>query len=225
MREKYLWIVITALTLLAIGEACYIYEGKAVAREISQQPPVQTDLVHQTHTEKADESRQQELEKWRAKVREQINQGFPLLERDFDVFFGDRFFTGSPDPFIEMERLRKQLSNQFRDKEKTLFDGYWDKMGQFRTETARTGWEVTLTILVPGLAAKTADISIAEGRIKLSFSARTVSEEKRGGGLVRRESSQTYIKIMPVPEDAEAGTGKVEIEGEQVKIKFRRKGN
>lgn len=231
MREKYLWLAISVLAALTLGQACYIYEEKAVAKEFMEdQPPVQPDLHLQGHSDKAFDAQQQEFEKWRGKVREQINQGFPLLERDFDVFFGDRFFTGRPNPFAEMERLRKQLSGEFRDYDRTLFDGYWDKwfeqrmrLGQFKTEVGRTDKEVTLTIRLPGLAAGTADVNIKEGIIKLSFKAGSVSGHKSSGSLIRRESSESYVKILPVPEDAVPGTGKVQLDGELVKIKFQRK--
>lgn len=233
MREKYLWLAISVLTALTLGQACYIYEEKAVAKEFMEdQPPVQPELHQQEHSAKAFDAQQQEFEKWRVKVREQINQGFPLLERDFDVFFGDRFFTGRANPFAEMERLRKQLSGEFRDYDRTLFDGYWDKwfeqrmrLGQFKTEVSRTESEVTLGIRLPGLTAGTADVSINEGMIRLSFQARAVSENKSAGGLMKRESSETYVKILPVPGDALAGTGKVQIDGEVVKIKFERRKN
>ncbi len=232
MREKYLWLAIAVLTVLTMGQACYIYEGKAVAKDITEQPPVEPEIHQMGHAEKASDSQWEELEKWRRTVREQINQGFPLSDRDFDVFFGDRFFTSRQNPFAEMERVRKQMSGEFRDSDKTLFDKYWEKwfeqrmmIDQFKAEISRTDKEITLTIQLPGLAAETAEISITNERIKLSFEAKAASERKTAGGLLRRESSQSYIKILPVPADAAAGTGKTEIEGDKVRIKFARKGN
>lgn len=233
MREKYLWLAISVLTALTLGQACYIYEEKAVAKEfMNDQPPGQPELHLQGHSDKAFDAQQEEFAKWRGKVREQINQGFPLLERDFDVFFGDRFFTGRADPFAEIERLRRQLSGEFRDTDKTLFDGYWDKwfeqrmrLGRFKTEVSRTDREVILAIRLPGLAAGTADVNIKEGIIKLSFQARSAAGHKSAGSLIKRESSESYVKILPVPEDAIPGTGEVLIDGELVKIKFGRRMN
>ena len=232
MREKYLWLAISVLTALTFGQACYIYEGKAFAKDIMEQPPLQPEIHRGAHAEKAYEAQWEELEKWRRKVREQINQGFPLLEPDFDVFFGERFFAGRPNPFAEMERVRKVMSGEFRDSDKTLFDSYWDKwfeqrmmIDQFKAEISRTDKEITLTIQLPGLTAKTADISITNERIKLSFEAGAASGHKIAGGVLRKDSSQSYVKILPVPADAEPGSGKAEIEGEAVKIKFARKKN
>lgn len=33
MREKYLWLAIIFLVLVTLGQACFIYEQSAVARE------------------------------------------------------------------------------------------------------------------------------------------------------------------------------------------------
>ncbi|MDP2867153.1 MAG: hypothetical protein Q8O90_13010 [Elusimicrobiota bacterium] len=231
MREKYLWLAISVLTVLTLGQACYIYEDRAVAKEfMDEQPPGQPDIHLQGHAEKAFDAQQEEFEKWRGKVREQINQGFPLSDRDFDIFFGDRFFTGRASPFTEMERLRRQLSGEFRDSDKTLFDGYWDKwfeqrmrLGRFKTEIGRTDKEVTLTISLPVLAGGTADVNIKEGRIKLSFLAKSASEHKSAGSLIKKVASESHVKIIPVPNDAVPGTGKVQIDGELVRIKFERR--
>ncbi|MBI4350595.1 MAG: hypothetical protein HY550_04085 [Elusimicrobia bacterium] len=230
MREKYLWLAISVLTALTLGQACYIYEEKAGATELYEQPPVQPEIHLKGHAEKAFDAQQEEFEKWRRRVREQIDQGYQLLDRDFDLFFGDGFFAGRAEPFAEMERVRRRVAGEFRDQERTLFDGYWEKwfeqrlkMGPFRTEIVRTSREVTMIIHVPGLAAKTADISVTDERIRLTFSAKTVAEEKRAGGLIKKGSVQTYIKLMPVPDDAAGGTGKVEIDGERVTIRFERK--
>lgn len=226
MREKYLWLAIIFLTLITVGQACFIYEQSAVANELSP-PPVRPEIHKAGHAKQAADSQWEELEKWRGKVRGQLSRGVPLRDPDFDLFFDDSFFMFRLRPFYDIERIRRQLSEEFPEPEKNLFDSYWDawfarrlRMGQFKTETARTGNEVVLTIHVPGLAAKTADINITEERIKMSFSAKTSSEEKSAGGLVRKESSQSYVKILPLPVDAEPGTGKVEVTGDRVEIKF-----
>jgi HSP20 family molecular chaperone IbpA len=99
------------------------------------------------------------------------------------------------------------------------------RLGRFKTEIGRTDKEVTLTISLPGLAGGAADVNIKEGRIKLSFQARSASGQKSAGSLIKRESPESYVKIMPVPEDAVPGTGKVQIDGELVKIKFERRTN
>jgi len=158
------------------------------------------------------------------------NKNCFLLDRDFDVYFNDRFFSGRYSPFTEMERIRREISDLFGTSEKLLFDGYWDKwfeqrmrLREFKTEVVRTDKDVTIAIIVPGLAGETADINITEDRIRASFSSRSSSEEKLVAGIVRKGSYKSYVKIMPVPDDAEAGTAKVKVEGDRIKITFDRK--
>lgn len=223
MKEKYMWAAIVILIVLVLGLTGYIYKQKAFAKDDSAQQP-QAEL--KAYPGKA-EAQWEELEKWQEGVRKMLSRGDPLKDPDFDSFFGDRFFSRRFDPFAEMDRIHRRMSEEFRASERLLFDDYWGgwygrrmRMDQFKTEVVRTDKEVTLIIHVPGLAAKTADINITNDRIRMGFSAKTAAEQKSAGGFMKSESSQSYVKIMPVPEGAETGTGKVEIDGERVKIKF-----
>lgn len=226
MREKYLWLIITVLTLLTLGQACYIYRSQACAAE-NQAPPVRPGIHSSLYSEKAQDTQWQEFEKWREKVQGQIGRGDPLLERDFDIFFNDRFFSGKFSPFTEIERLRSEVSGRFGGQEKLLFDGYWEKwfeqrmrMGEFRTDMVRSDKYVTLGINAPGLAGDTLNIDITDERIRISFSARTASEEKLVSGLIKKEAYRSYVKLLPLPADAAPGTEKVKIQGERVEIRF-----
>jgi len=227
MREKYLWLVIAALLLLLSGQSCYIYEQRAAAGERGGPPPLQPDIHGQLYLEKSRDAQWEEFEKWRDRVRAQLGRGDPLLEKDFDIFFNDRFFSGKFSPFTEMERLRREMAGQLGGSERLLFDDYWDKwfgqrmrMGRFSTDISRSGGHVTIGVSVPGLAADTLDVDISDERIKISFSARTGSEREIAGGVVKKESYQSYVKILPLPADAAPGTGKVKAEGERVIIRF-----
>lgn len=233
MREKYLWMAIIFLTVLTLGQACYIYENRLNATEVpgnlSAQPDID-DIHRSLYVEKASAAQWEEFRRWRDRVQWQLDRGNALLEPDFDVYFNDRFFSDRLNPFTEMERIRRQMSDVFQGTEKSAFDAYWDKwfaqrmrMGQFKTETARTSRSVTLTVTIPGLTGAEADVSITKERIRIVFSVSSPSEEKNAEGIVKRESSQSYVKILPLPEDAVPGTGKVETAGQQVKIKFERR--
>lgn len=230
MREKYMWLVIAALTALTLGQACYIYECSLSAKEIPEKTPVQSETPQKGYSEKASDSQWEEFEKWRDRIQAEVSRGKPLAERDFDAFFDERFFSRRLSPFDEMERIRRQMSDLFNAPEKSSFDEYWEKwleqrlrMSQFRTELTRTGRELILEIYVPGLAATAADINITGERIRMSFSAKTSSAEKSSDGLMKKGSSRNYVKILRVPAEAAAGTGRVEIYEDRVKIKFELK--
>lgn len=54
MREKYMWLAIIFLLLLTLGQACYIYERNAVAKEISGPPPVQPEIYNKAYAGKVE---------------------------------------------------------------------------------------------------------------------------------------------------------------------------
>ncbi|HNW45090.1 MAG TPA: Hsp20/alpha crystallin family protein [Elusimicrobiales bacterium] len=230
MREKYLWLAIIVLVILTLGQACFIYGRRAAAQEMSGHPPIHPEIWQQAHSEQAAESQREELEKWRGKVRRQIDRGVPLLEPDFDDFFNDRFFARRLNPFGEMERIRRQISESMPGRAKDLFDGYWDgwfaqrmRMEEFKTTVVNDGSRITIAIDLPGPAARSAEVDISEGRIKISFSAKAASGANSGGAIIKKGSSQSYIKILPVPEEAESGTGVSDVTGGQLRITFERK--
>jgi len=225
MNVKLLWAAIIFLALLVLAQAGYIYK-----RRSGETASAKSGLSEGAGQEKVLDERWEELEKWRSDVHKRLNRGETLLDPDFDVFFDDRFFGRRYDPFAEMERIHRRMLDTLRESERTLFDESWGKwygrrmlMGQFVTEVTRTDKEVKVTIRLPGLTSNAADINITDDRIKISFSAKTAVEEKSGGGIVKKESSQDHVKILPLPEDAVPGTGKVKTQGERVEITFDRK--
>lgn len=227
MREKYLWLAIAVLTALTLGQACYIYQEQAAAMDTSGPPGLQPEVQNRLNAEKAHDSQWEELERWRARVQQQIGRGDPLLERDFDIFFNDRFFSGRLTPFTEMERIRAETSGRFGLSERLLFDGYWDKwfeqrmlFREFRTEVGRTDKDVTISVTIPGLSENTVDIDITDERIRIAFSAKTASGEKLIAGILKKETYRSFLKILPLPVDAAPGTGKIKVEGETIRIRF-----
>ncbi len=230
MREKYLWMAIAVLTALTLGQACYIYEETAAANESSDPSPLKPEPGKAAYSQKAADAQWDEFRKWRGRIQGKLDSGAPLLEPDFDAYFDDRYFAGSPEPFAEMERVRRRMAGLVGGREMPLFESYWDKwfeqrmrMGRFATETVRAGTEIVITIKVPGLEAGTADVNITADRIKVSFTARSSPGKTRPDPVVMRESSRRYIKMLPVPYDADAATGKTEVTGELVKIEFQAK--
>lgn len=226
MNVKILWVVIIVLALIVLAEAGYIYKQRADAKNTS----ALTEIDEKGYSEKALDEQWKELDEWHKKVRRRMSAGSPLLDPDFDSFFGDSFFGRKYNPFTEMGRIHRQMLDTLRGSERTVFDDAWDKwygrrmlMGEFKTDVVRTDKEVTVIISLPGLTSRTADIDITDERIKISFSAKTSTEEKSAGRVMKKESSENYVKILPVPGDAVPGTGKAEMEGERVKIRFDRK--
>lgn len=215
MKEKLLWIAVILLLLLSLVQGYYIYTAR--------------DGEQKAGGEQAPDAQWPELENWRKETQKQLLLGNPLPARDFDAFFDDRFFGRKYDPFAEMDRVHRQMLNWLRESEKFLFNESWDKwfaermtMGRFKTEISRTEKNVILTIDVPGINSKELKVDINRGRIRISFSARASGEERKAGGVTRSESSQSYIKILPVPAGALADTAVTTRDGERVVITFDR---
>lgn len=212
MKNKILYGIIAALVFICLGQAYYIY---------AQQDTSTTTVPAEKWADKT--------EKWHKDAQKRIRSGERLSSEFFDDFFNDDFFGRRYNPFVEMERLHKQMEALFRESEKTLFDNSWNtwftermSMNDFKTDVSRTDKNVTVAIAVPGIDKKSADININDDRIKISFTAKTVREDKKDSSVSRSESIQSYVKVLPIPEDAVAKTAKTSVERNQVKIVFDR---
>jgi HSP20 family protein len=128
--------------------------------------------------------------------------------KDFDDLFDDRFFGRRFDPFAEMRELEKRFQSEFGE-----------------TKTAETDKEVIVELSIPGLDKDSLIIDVNESRIRIAYDARRVQDRKDAGGrrVMRSESSQHFEKILPVPENADGRSSRIEREGGAVKIIFPRR--
>jgi HSP20 family molecular chaperone IbpA len=213
MNTKVLYGVIALLLFACLGQAYYIHLKK------SADPAVSSGTDWPSRTDKLQQD-----------VRKKLQKREALPPELFDDFFNDEFFGRRFNPFEEMERMHRQMAEMFQETEKQQFNNSWGKwfserigMDDFKTNIFRTDKNVILTMTIPGVDSKTADININNDRIRISFSAKNVQDKKEGGGVMHSESSQSYIKIMPIPDDAIPGTAKIEIKNNQVTITFDKK--
>jgi len=211
MRERILFFFIILLLFACAGEGHYIYAQK------NSTGPAKT------------EDWQSKTEKLYRDIQDSINKKEALSDKLFDDFFNDDFFGRRFIPFEEMEDVHRHITDMFGKEEKNVFDSSWDKwfsdrmgMEDFKTEIKRKDKKITVAIKIPGIDKKTAEVNINDSRIKISFTAKTVKEEKKAGSVTRSESLRSYVKILPVPQDAVPGTGKAQIEKDAVKIVFER---
>jgi len=232
MKEKALWAAVAALALLSAGQAYYIFtRPTAVQEKAVEDNTAAAARVEATKPQAQTPDPWKELEEWRRGVDARLRRGDPLRHRDFDAFFNDDFFGRRFSPFDQMERIHRQMLDAFTGSQRGTFGDSWDswfndRMGMeaFRTNIARTDKNVTIAIDIPGVDDKTADININEDRIRISFTTKNVQDKKDEKGAVHQESSRSYTKIMPVPEDAVAASAKTSIANGKVTITFDRKG-
>lgn len=215
MSTKALYGVITVLLIACLGQAYYIHLKKPSGPAASSRTdwPSRADKLQQD-------------------VRQKLQKGETLPPALFDDFFNDEFFGRRFNPFTEMERMHRQMAEMFRESEKLRFDNSWDRwfserigMDEFTTSISRTDKNVILTMTIPEINNKTADVNINEDRIRISFTAKNFQDKKADGGSMHRESSRSYVKIIPIPNDAIAGTARTAIDMDLVTVTFDRKIN
>ncbi|OGS14382.1 MAG: hypothetical protein A2234_10480 [Elusimicrobia bacterium RIFOXYA2_FULL_58_8] len=214
MSTKTLYGVIGLLLIACLGQAYYIYSKKPASPLAASRTdwPSRTDKLQQD-------------------VRQKLRKGEALQPALFDDFFNDEFFGRRFNPFAEMERMHRQMAEMFRESEKLQFDDSWGKwfserigMGEFKTAISRTDKNVVLAMTIPGVDGKNADININNDRIKISFTIRNV-QDKKDSVAMRSETSQSYVKIMPFPDDAVPGTAKTVMDKHTIIITFDKKTN
>lgn len=215
MKEKYLWAAVAALALLSAGQAYYIFSHPRAAA-----PPA---------ARAAAQDPWKELDAWRKSVDERLRAKEPLAPPDFDSFFDEGFFRRRLSAFDQMERIHRQMLDSFLEPQRGAFGESWDKwfaermkMGGFKTRVYGGKDEIVMLVEIPGLEKAKADISVTRDRVRLAFSTKSSSEEKAANGSVKSESSQSFVKILPVPDGADGENAKVSIMGESVRITFPR---
>ncbi len=213
MSTKFLYGVIALLLIACLGQAYYIHSKKTSAPAAASL----NDWPSRTG-------------KLRQNVRQKLQKREALPPALFDDFFNDEFFGRRFNPFAEMERMHRQMAEMFQEAEKRQFDDSWGKwfaerigMDGFKTNISRTDKNVILTLAIPGIDDENMDININNDRIRISFTTKNVQDKKERGGAMHSESSQSYLKIMPIPEDAVAGTAKTAMEKDLVTITFDRR--
>ena len=212
MKEAVLYTLLGALTVACLGQGYYIYtHRKSSAPAPHGAWPARTEKLNQN-------------------VQRSISRGEALPPAVFDDFFNDEFFGRRLDPFAEMERIHRQMADMFRSSERAMLDSSWNSwfnermgMDEFRAKVSRTDKNVVLSFDIPGIDGNTADININDDRIRISFTARDVQDKNDGKGAVRRESTRSYMKILPVPEDAVPSSAKTSIDKDRVTITFDKK--
>lgn len=165
------------------------------------------------------------LESWRARIQERLDQGGRLYPGDFDSFFNDRFFAGRQAPFGELDDIRRQTLEGLPKEQRAAFEESWAQwsaerlaLGRLATETVRSETELTLVVRLPGVQAKDAGVDVNEKRVKISYAVPAAG----GRGVVKGTAPQNFVKLLPVPPDAAPGTAAVTRDGERLLITFRR---
>lgn len=132
-------------------------------------------------------------------------QGLPM--RGFEALFDDHFFSRRYEPFVD----------------RWLAEGLDRPALQARTK--ETGEKVVVELRIPGLDAGSLDVSVDDSRIRVAYDAKEVrsGKDRSGREYFRGVSVRHFERIMPVPESADGRDGRIERDGDLVKIIFKRR--
>lgn len=215
MKQRILWGIIALLATTCVAQGYYIH--------IRQRP--------QNPRPEAPEALLREDE-WFKQARKRMLEGAPIPFKDFDELFDDRFFGRRFDPFAEMRELQKRFDSRLGQDQKPLFSRSWDdwfsdRMGlsAIAAKTKETDKEVVVELSIPGLDKDSLNIDVNESRIRVAYDAKDARNKKDGSGreYFRSESIRHFEKLMPVPENADGRSSRIERQGEVVKIIFPRR--
>jgi len=164
-----------------------------------------------------------DLDSWRGRIQARLEVGGRLYPGDFDTFFNDRFFSGRAAPFRELDDIKRQTLERLPKEQRAAFEESWAQwsaerlaLGRVSAEVVHSETELTLVIRLPGVQARDVGVEVGERRVKISYA---VPVPGRG---IKGEPPQSYVKLLPVPEDAAPGTAVVTRDGERLLITFKR---
>jgi HSP20 family molecular chaperone IbpA len=212
MSKTTLWIIIGILAAISLCQSRPIYAQNRSTQSVTQDP-------------------WQEQDQWMAEVRKHLFQQDPVPLKQFDDLFNDRYFGYRFDPFAQIEQFQKRMRSMLGPDEQSLFSrsyGNWFNnrmnVANISPEVKTTEKEVILSFKIPGLDGESMNININKDRIRIAYEAKTITDKRdeKGGSYFKRESSQHFEKIMPIPEGADAKDNRIVHEGDTVKIIFKR---
>jgi HSP20 family molecular chaperone IbpA len=210
MKQRILWIFIALLATTCAAQGYYIH---------NQQRPQSAETFLRE-------------DEWLRQARKRMLEGGQIPFKDFDELFDDRLFGGRLDPFAEMRELQKHFNSQLWQDRKPFFSQSWDDwfsgrmdLSSVAVKTKETDKEVVVELHVPNLDKDSLNIDVNKSRIRVAYDAKDTRSSKDASGreYFRSESTRHFEKLMPVPENADGASSRIEREGNVVKIIFQRR--
>lgn len=155
-----------------------------------------------------------DFDAWRAQTTKDLDAGKSLPRRWFDKLFNERFFDRSEDPFALVEEFDRRFEATLNEQQRELFGKSWRGWHEERLglgavkERIETGpKEVAVSFEIPGLDARSLELSVGGKRLKLSYEAR----------------GRRHEKLAPIPAVADPDRYRVEKDGRAVRVVFSRR--
>jgi len=168
---------------------------------------------------------------WVESVRPFLVSGSSVPLNRFDELFGDPFFARRWDPFRELEaeerRLEPGLSPQESRALRAAFQDWLSARMDLSDVPVYVRYDkdwITVRMKVPGLVKDSASVRVDKDRVRLSYSVKTVREERDTLGRVteRGESTAAFEKFMALPSGADPAAAKTGQEEGAILLTFAR---
>ncbi len=150
-----------------------------------------------------------DVDGWIGRVNEKIQSDKPVTDEDFDSVFGESFFSESPDPERDIELARERMSEKLGD-HKQFNDSYgkWVERklspADLDPEVVRGRRHIAVNLKTPGLPPESLKVTVARGRIRVSYPQTMTRRDLQPDGTVKTSSS-TFRRYhaMEVPAEAD----------------------
>ncbi len=133
------------------------------------------------------------------------------------------------DPSDEMERIRRQMDEMFRGSFGQRSPG--DPWGAFNTDIfydagldlkeTPDGYEINLNIA--GLDKDKIDVEINEHSLMVSGQGSGMEEQASSQGAFRSRQFHSFLRTIPLPEDADGASVKTEVQGDNLIIRMKKR--
>jgi len=167
------------------------------------------------------------FEEMRKEMLSILNQNRKINSDFFDNFFNDDFFSGKYNPFKEIEEIHKSILNSIKEERQKVFKDSWDnwfeeRIGEknIKIKQIETDKEIIMEIETPD---KNANIEIKDNYVKISYEKKQKVIDEKDGAKSESFSTEKYLKILAIPENAVPDKHKVEIKDNKIIITFEKK--
>jgi HSP20 family molecular chaperone IbpA len=141
--------------------------------------------------------------------------------RMFDRFFNDDFFSGRKDPFVDMDRLHKQMENMMENGLKDPFNASWDSwygnrflggQSDMNVQTVKKGNDYLVTLTIPNLKDDKLNITVDSHGIAVNgyYSQSAEKKDDKGNIISREDVRRTVTSSVPLPDGADYHNARID---------------
>ncbi|MBW2045681.1 MAG: trypsin-like peptidase domain-containing protein [Deltaproteobacteria bacterium] len=133
------------------------------------------------------------------------------------------------DLFSQLQRMREEMNEMFKDafdrrQQKRgigMFDSSFSYDMDYDMQETKDSYIVTLAI--PGVNKDKLDVEINKDSISISGERSIITEEEEPNKVFKSKSFSSFVKILPLPADADAGKVKTDVNNNTVVITMPKK--